>query len=73
MKFGIIVRKDNVRRTLPLIEDCSKAMAIFVATVQNEGWEIDTVEENPFWWNNCLYGGNAVGHSHGFCTAGACY
>lgn len=22
---------------------------------------------------NCLYGGNAVGHSHGFCTADSCY
>lgn len=22
---------------------------------------------------NCLYGGNAVGHSHGFCTADSCH
>ena len=23
--------------------------------------------------DNCLYGGNAVGHSKGFCTADSCY
>jgi hypothetical protein len=22
---------------------------------------------------NCIYGGNAIGHSHGFCTADSCY
>jgi hypothetical protein len=22
---------------------------------------------------NCLYGGNAIGHSDGFCTADSCY
>jgi hypothetical protein len=22
---------------------------------------------------NCIYGGNALGHSKGFCTADACY
>lgn len=23
--------------------------------------------------DNCIYGGNAIGHSHGFCTADSCY
>lgn len=24
-------------------------------------------------WDNCMYKGNRGGHSHGFCTANACY
>jgi hypothetical protein len=24
-------------------------------------------------WGNCLYGGNAIGHSTGVCTADSCY
>lgn len=73
MKFGIVISKDATRKTLPQIEASSEDEAVSVALDENPGWEISLVEAEPFWWNNCLYNGQATGHSHGFCTAGACY
>lgn len=71
-KYGIIIDNGTTRKTLPLIEAESKALAI-LSLPSDLGAEVVSIEENPYMWNNCLYSGNAVGHSHGFCTADSCY
>ena len=37
----------------------------------HEVWSFQEIELNQE--TNCLYGGLAVGHSSGFCTADSCY
>lgn len=72
-KYGIIAEKNGQRATFPIVVFDTEIEARLDFEVCYPEWEIVTVESNPFWWNNCLYNGNAIGHSHGFCTADSCY
>jgi hypothetical protein len=73
MKFGIIASQNGRRETFPILNADTESDARADFEYLHPGWKIETIETNPFWWNNCLYNGHAVGHSHGFCTADSCY